>query len=359
MSTLTLDKILQTVTAYKASDLHLVAGSEPQIRIGGRLTPLDLEKLDPSNLQSLCYSVINDNQKKHFEEFKELDFTFLLKGVGRFRANYYFQRGSVAAAFRIIPERIPTLDDIEAPSIFKELIRHEKGLILVTGPTGSGKSTTLAAMINEINLSEQKHIITIEDPIEFNHEHIKSVISQRNVGEDTNSFASALKYAMREDPDIILVGEMRDVETIRAAVTAAETGHLVFATVHTNSATQTINRIVNVFPAEEQSMIRTQISMSLTAVVSQTLIPKIGGGRVAAHEIMVTNPAIANLIREDKVHQIYSQLQLNQSKTGMQTLSQVIIELVKSRLITKEDALRFATNYEEVSRALGGFGGGL
>ncbi len=356
MSTITLDKILQTVTAYKASDLHLVAGSEPQIRIAGKLTPLDIEKLDQPTLQSLCYSVINDNQKKHFEEFKELDFTFLLKGVGRFRANYYFQRGSVAAAFRIIPEYIPTLDDIGAPSIFRELTRHEKGLILVTGPTGSGKSTTLAAMINEINQNENKHIITIEDPIEFNHEHIKSVISQRNVGEDTNSFASALKYAMREDPDVILVGEMRDVETIRAAVTAAETGHLVFATVHTNSAIQTINRIVIVFPAEDQALLRTQISMSLTAIISQTLVPTIDGGRVAVHEILISNPAIANLIREDKAHQIYSQLQLNQSKTGMQTQAQVLIDFVKSRIITKDDALRFASNQEEVLKAVGGFG---
>lgn len=355
---LTLDKILGTVSAYKASDLHLLAGTEPQIRISGKLTPLDLEVLDPAGVQSLCYSVINDNQKKHFEEFKELDFTFSLKGIGRFRGNYYFQQGSVAAAFRIIPEKIPSLEDLNAPSIFKELTQKEKGLILVTGPTGSGKSTTLAAMINEINKNERKHIITVEDPIEFHHEHQSSIVSQRNVGEDTQSFSSALKYAMREDPDVILVGEMRDVETIRAAVTAAETGHLVFATVHTNSATQTINRIINVFPSEEQAIIRTQLSMSLSAVISQTLIPKIEGGRVAAHEILINNPAIANLIREDKVHQIYSQLQLGQSKTGMQTLSQVLIDLVKARIISREDALRFATNREEVERSLGTGGGG-
>lgn len=357
MSSITLDKILQTVTAYKASDLHLVAGTEPQIRISGKMTALDLESLDGSAIQSLCYSVINDNQKKYFEENKELDFTFSLKGVGRFRANYYFQQGSVAAAFRIIPEKIPTLEDLNSPAIFYELVKKEKGLILVTGPTGSGKSTTLAAMINEINTTERKHIITIEDPIEFHHEHKSSIISQRNVGEDTKSFSSALKYAMREDPDVILVGEMRDVETIRAAVTAAETGHLVFATVHTNSATQTINRIINVFPAEEQAIIRTQLSMSLSAIISQTLVPKIEGGRVAAHEILINNPAIANLIREDKVHQIYSQLQLGQSKTGMQTLSQVLIDLVKARVVSKDDALRFATNREEVERALGGSGG--
>jgi twitching motility protein PilT len=355
----TLDKILKTVVAYKASDLHLVEGVEPQVRISGKLAPLDMEKLEAADAQSLCYSVISDSQKKQFEETKELDFTFMLKDIGRFRANYYMQRGSVAAAFRIIPERIPTLDDLNAPPIFRELCKREKGLVLVTGPTGSGKSTTLAAMINEINLTEHKHIITIEDPIEFNHDHIKSIISQRNVGDDTMSFATALKYAMREDPDIILVGEMRDVETIRAAVTAAETGHLVFATVHTNSATQTINRIINVFPSEEQSIIRTQLSMSLTAVVSQMLLPKIEGGRIAVHEILINNPAIANLIREDKVFQIYSQMQLNQGKTGMQTLAQVLIELVRNGVIDKENALRFATNKDEVERAVSPSGGGF
>jgi twitching motility protein PilT len=355
----TLDKILKTVVAYKASDLHLVEGVEPQVRISGKLAPLDVEKLEASDVQSLCYSVISDSQKKQFEETKELDFTFMLKDIGRFRANYYMQRGSVAAAFRIIPEKMPTLEDLNLPPIFKELCMREKGLVLVTGPTGSGKSTTLAAMINEINRTEHKHIITVEDPIEFNHDHQKSIISQRNIGDDTLSFATALKYAMREDPDIILVGEMRDVETIRAAVTAAETGHLVFATVHTNSATQTINRIVNVFPSEEQSIIRTQLSMSLTAVVSQMLLPKIEGGRIAVHEILINNPAIANLIREDKVFQIYSQMQLNQGKTGMQTLAQVLIEHVRNGVIDKESALRFATNKDEVERAISSGGGGF
>jgi len=351
MASVTLDKILKAVVGHGASDLHLIANTEPQIRISGKLAPLDIEKLDTQAVKSLCYSVITDNQKQKFEEYKELDFTFTMSGIGRFRANYYLQKGSVAGAFRIIPEKIPTLDDIAAPTIFKELIAKEKGLILVTGPTGSGKSTTLAAMIHEINLKERKHIITIEDPVEFEHDHINSIISQRNVGEDTDSFASALKYAMREDPDVILVGEMRDMETIRAAVTAAETGHLVFATVHTNSAVQTINRIINVFPPDEQAMIRTQLSMSLTAVISQTLIPKTEGGRVAIHEIMINNHAIANLIREDKVHQIYSQLQLNQNKTGMQTQSQAIIEALAQLKITKENALRFATNKDEIERA--------
>lgn len=361
MASVTLDKILKAVVGHGASDLHLIANTEPQIRISGKLAPLDIEKLDTQTVKSLCYSVITDNQKQKFEEYKELDFTFTMSGIGRFRANYYLQKGSVAGAFRIIPEKIPTLDDIAAPTIFKELIAKEKGLILVTGPTGSGKSTTLAAMIHEINLKERKHIITIEDPVEFEHDHINSIISQRNVGEDTDSFASALKYAMREDPDVILVGEMRDMETIRAAVTAAETGHLVFATVHTNSAVQTINRIINVFPPDEQAMIRTQLSMSLTAVISQTLIPKTEGGRVAIHEIMINNHAIANLIREDKVHQIYSQLQLNQNKTGMQTQSQAIIEALAQLKITKENALRFATNKDEIERAAvasstGGYG---
>ncbi len=357
----TLESILQSAATSKASDIHLIAGAKPKIRVAGKLTSFDAEALQPQAIESLCYPLINESQKRRFEETKELDFTFAIAGAGRFRANYYFQRGSIAAAFRTIPEQIPTLDDLNAPIIFGELTKKEKGLILVTGPTGSGKSTTLAAMIDEINRNEQKHIITIEDPIEFYHEHKNSIISQRGVGEDTDDFSTALKYALREDPDVIMVGEMRDIETIRAALTAAETGHLVFATLHTNSTTQTINRIINVFSAEEQSLIRTQLSMSLSAVISQILIPKTDGGRVAAHEILINNPAIANLIRDDKIHQIYPQLQLGQNKTGMQTLSQTLINLVRSKTITQEDALRFATNREDVERAfgVGGSFGGL
>lgn len=345
---ITIDKILETVVSYKASDLHIIADSEPQIRISGKLTPLAIDKLTSDDVHKLCYSILSDNQKKVFEENKELDFTFNMQGIGRFRGNYYMQKGTLAASFRIIPEDIPSLDDLDSPKIFKEFLKQEKGLILVTGPTGSGKSTTLAAMIKEINQTEHKHIITIEDPIEFNHKHIKSIVSQRNVGDDTKSFATALKYAMREDPDVILVGEMRDTETIRAALVAAETGHLVLGTIHTNSAPQTINRIINVFPSEEQAIIRTQLSMSLNAVIAKTLIPMINGGRVAAYEILINTPAIANLIREDKAFQIYSQMQLGQNISGMQTMTQHIKEHLKAGLISVENALRFASNKEDI-----------
>lgn len=354
MDDISLEQLLKTVVSYKASDLHLVSESEPQIRLDGRLVPLNVSKFDPIKIQNLCYSVLTDTQKKRFEETRELDFTFYIKGIGRFRANYYFERGSTAAAFRVIPEVVPTVDDLKLPDIIKELVKKERGLVLVTGPTGSGKSTTLASMIHEINLTEAKHIITVEDPIEFSHTHHKSLISQRSIGDDTASFQSALKYALREDPDVILIGEMRDLETIRAAITAAETGHLVFGTLHTNSAVQTVNRIINVFPANEQALIRTQLSLSLVAVLSQTLIPKIGGGRVAAVEILVTNPAVSNLIREDKIHQIGAQMQLGQNKSGMQTQSQVLIDLVNNKVIKKEDALKYANQPDEVDRATSG-----
>ncbi|QOG11619.1 type IV pilus twitching motility protein PilT [Arcobacter sp. FWKO B] len=350
MGTITLEQLLKTITTYKASDLHLVALSEPQIRVDGKLIPLDVEKLCDSDIKQLCYSVLNDKQKKTLEEEKELDFSFFIDGIGRFRANYYFEKGNNAASFRIIPQKIPTMDELNLPNILGELITKDKGLILVTGPTGSGKSTTLAAMIDKLNETTQKHILTIEDPIEFVHEHKKSLVSQRGVGEDTKSFSKALRSSLREDPDIILIGEMRDLETIRLAITATETGHLVFATLHTSSAVQTINRIINVFPSDEQALIRTQLSMSLLAVVSQSLLPKVGGGRVGVQEILINNHAIANLIREDKIHQIYSQMQLNQSQTSMQTQSQVLLDLISKNLITKDDALKVANNPEEISK---------
>ena len=280
------------------------------------------------------------NRKKDFEENNELDFSFELKGIGRFRANYYRTIYGIGCAFRMIPIDIPTLDEYGNPPIFKELIKREKGLILVTGPTGSGKSTTLASMLNEINLTERRHIITVEDPVEFVHKNNKSLFSQRDVGSNTASFAAALKYALRQDPDIILIGEMRDAETIGAALTAAETGHLVFGTLHTNSAPGTINRIIDVFSGQEQAQVRAQLASSLIAVVSQTLIPKIGGGKVATQEILITNPAVANQIREDKVHQIYSQMQLNQNETFMTTQTQELINLLKENIITKENAIK-------------------
>jgi twitching motility protein PilT len=349
----TLEQLLKSIKDYKASDLHLNVGAEPMLRIDGKLTPLNLPKLTKDDTLQLCYSVLSEKQKAKLEEELELDFSFEIPRVARFRANYYFERESLAAVFRIIPERPLSLDELNAPAIFKELIKKEKGLILVTGPTGSGKSTTLAAMIKEINDNYHKHILTIEDPIEFVHEHNKSLISQREVERDTKSFLRALKSALREDPDAILIGEMRDRETIGAALTAAETGHMVFGTLHTTSAIQTINRIVNVFPAEEQDQIRTQLSMSVLAVISQALLPKIGGGRVAAHEILINIPAVANLIRENKIAQIYSQMQLNQTVTGMQTLNQALYNYVKQGLITKETAFGYSTKPEELKKMLG------
>lgn len=343
-------KLLQSVVSHGASDLHLVSRSEPQIRIDGSLKAVNLPVLTGEDIEEMTYALLTEKQKKEFEEHLELDFSLMLPGIGRFRANYYRTLGDIAAAFRIIPMDIPSLDDYQSPLIYKELIKREKGLILVTGPTGSGKSTTLASMLNEINLTEHKHIVTVEDPVEFIHDNKKSVFSHRETGADTQSFATALKYAMRQDPDIIFIGEMRDKETIEAALTAAETGHLVFGTLHTNSAPGTINRIIDVFSGEEQAQIRTMISTSLVAVVSQVLIPKIGGGRIAVPEIMVTNHAIANLIREDKVHQIYSQMQLGQADSGMQTQTQVLLKLVQQKTISKQHALQYSNKPDELKK---------
>ena len=343
-------KLLQSVVSHGASDLHLVSRAEPQIRIDGTLKAVNLPVLTGEDIEEMTYALLTEKQKKSFEEHLELDFALMLPGIGRFRANYYRTLGNIAAAFRIIPTEIPSLDDLSAPPLYKELIKREKGLILVTGPTGSGKSTTLSAILNEINITEHKHVVTIEDPVEFIHQNKKSVFSHRETGSDTKSFSSALKYAMRQDPDIILIGEMRDKETIEAALSAAETGHLVFGTLHTNSAPGTINRIIDVFNGDEQAQIRTMISTSLVAVISQVLLPKVGGGRVAVPEILVTNNAIANLIREDKVHQIYSQMQLGQGLSGMQTQTQELIKLMEQRLIKKEDALQYANKPDELKK---------
>ncbi|CUU85112.1 twitching motility protein PilT [Campylobacter hyointestinalis] len=349
-----IEKLLKTLVYNKGSDLHLVARSEPQIRVSGVLRPLQCGILDGDDVENLCYTVLTDAQKSDLEENKELDFSIELPGIGRFRGNcYYTMNGSLAAAFRMIPLEIPSLDDLKAPEIFKDIVKREKGLVLVTGPTGSGKSTTLAAMLNEINLTERKHIITIEDPIEFVHKNKKSLFSHRNIGTDTKTFASALKYALREDPDIILVGDLRDIEAISIAISAAETGHLVFGTLHTNSAIQTVNRIVDSFDESEQAQIRNMLSISLHAVISQVLVPLTSGGRIAIHEILINNPAISNLIRENKIHQIYSQLQLNQQNTGMQTQTQDMERAFKSGLITKDNALRYSTNKQELIGKIG------
>jgi len=351
MAIFDIKKLLQSVVAHKASDLHLVSRTEPQIRLDGVLKPVNLPKLTGEDIEEMCYSLITEKQKQYFEENDELDFALELPNIGRFRANYYRTMGDVAAAFRVIPIDVPSLDDLASPPVYKKLVKREKGLILVTGPTGSGKSTTLAAMLNEINLTEQKHIVTVEDPVEFIHQNKKCVFSHRNIGEDTKSFATALKYAMRQDPDIILIGEMRDKETIAAALTAAETGHLVFGTLHTSSAPSTINRIIDVFNGDEQPQIRAMLSSSLVAVIAQALLPKLGGGRVAASEILVTNHAINNLIREDKVHQIYSQMQLGQGDTGMQTQTQALMKFLREGKISRETAMQFANKPEELAKA--------
>ncbi len=327
----------------KASDLHLSAGLPPMIRVDGDVRRINLPPLDHKELHAMIYDIMNDGQRKEYEEVWEIDFSFEIPGLARFRVNAFNQNRGCSAVFRTIPTEILTLEDLNCPPIFKELISVPRGLILVTGPTGSGKSTTLAAMIDYINKHEHGHILTIEDPIEFVHTSNKCLINQREVFRDTKSFNKSLKSALREDPDIILVGELRDLETIELALTAAETGHLVFGTLHTSSAAKTIDRIIDVFPAGEKPMVRSMLSESLRAVVAQTLLKRVGGGRVAAHEIMVGVPAIRNLIREDKIAQMYSSIQTGQSY-GMQTLDQCLIDLVQKGVVTRQQARAKAVN---------------
>ena len=352
MASLDIKKLLQSVVVHGASDLHLVSRSEPQLRLDGRLRPINLPVLDGQTIEEACYSLMTEKQKQTFEENLELDFAIELEGVGRFRANFYKTLGDMAAAFRIIPAKTPTLDDLKVSPIYKKLTKREKGLILVTGPTGSGKSTTLAAMLNEINETQSKHILTIEDPVEFVHKNKKSLFSQRDLKNDTKSFYNALKYGMRQDPDVILIGEMRDKETIAAALTAAETGHLVFGTLHTNSAPGTINRIIDVFSGDEQPQIRAMLSSSLVAVIAQMLVPKTNGGRTAASEILVVNHAISNLIRENKIHQIYSSMQVGQSDSGMITQNQVLAKLVNQGTIERNTALQCSNNKADLEKMI-------
>lgn len=336
-------ELLAFAVQKKASDLHLSSGLPPMVRVDGDLRRLDLPALENQQLTELLYSTMSDHQRRDFEANLELDFSYVVPGLSRFRVNCFHNDRGVGGAFRTIPVSIWTLDDIGAPPSFKEIINVPRGLVLVTGPTGSGKTTTLAAMIDHLNNTVAGHILTIEDPIEFVHTSRKSLINQREVHRDTHGFNQALRSALREDPDIILVGEMRDIETIRLALTAAETGHLVFATLHTSSAAKTIDRIIDVFPAGEKSMVRSMLSESLRAVIAQTLLKRVGGGRIAAHEIMLATPAIRNLIREDKVAQMYSAIQTGQN-VGMHTLDQYMEDLVKKGIVLRREAARQATD---------------
>ena len=336
-------ELLAFSVQHDASDLHLSTGTPPLIRVDGDVRKLNIPAFDAKDVNALVYDIMNDRQRKEYEENLEVDFSFEVPNLARFRVNAFNQNRGPAAVFRTIPSKILSLDDLGCPDIFRDISDTPRGLVLVTGPTGSGKSTTLAAMVDYINDSKHDHILTIEDPIEFVHENKMCLINQREVHRDTLSFEAALRSALREDPDVILVGEMRDLETIRLAMTAAETGHLVFGTLHTTSAPKTIDRIIDVFPAAEKSMVRSMLSESLRAVISQTLIKKVGGGRVAAHEIMIGTPAIRNLIREDKIAQMYSSIQTGMSN-GMQTMDQCLQNLVSRGMITKGAAMEKAVD---------------
>jgi twitching motility protein PilT len=354
-----LHQLLKAMVEKGASDLHVTTGSPPQLRIDGKLVPLKTPPLSPVDTKQLCYSILTDAQKHKFEEDSELDLSFGVKGLSRFRANVFMQRGAVAGAFRTIPFKILTFQELGLPPIVAELAKKPRGLVLVTGPTGSGKSTTLASIIDKINTDRHEHIITIEDPIEYLHPHKNCLVNQREVGADTQSFKKALKYILRQDPDVVLIGEMRDLETVEAALVISETGHLAFATLHTNSCVQTINRILDVFPPYQQPQVRAQLSFVLEGVLTQNLLPKASGpGRVLVIEVMVPNAAIRNLIREDKIHQVYSQMQVGQSKFGMQTFNQSLATAFAKRLITLEEAMQRSSDPEELKNIIAA-GGGL
>jgi twitching motility protein PilT len=350
---MTLPELLKTTVELGGSDLHLTTNTPPQVRVDGSLRRLDMPPLGAAETKQLAYSVLTDSQKKRFEESQELDLAFGIRGLARFRCNVFNQRGAVAAVYRLIPETIRGFEELNLPQILATLSERPRGLVLVTGPTGSGKSTTLAAMLDKINSERDAHILTIEDPIEYIHQHKRCIVNQRELHSDTQSFTGALRAALREDPDIVLIGELRDLETIESALRIAETGHLTFATLHTNSAAQTINRIIDVFPSHQQGQIRTQLSLVLEGVVSQMLLPKAGGkGRIVSMEILVPTPAIRNLIRDDKVHQIYSSMQAGQEKVGMQTMNQSLATLVQRRLITRDEALNASSLRDELTEMM-------
>jgi len=347
-------QLLKAMIEKGASDLHLTTGTAPQLRIDGKLHPLRMPPLSPPETKQLCYSVLTDSQKHRFEENSELDLSFSVQKLSRFRANIFIQRGNVAGAFRAIPFKILTFEELGLPKVVSDLAQKPRGLILVTGPTGSGKSTTLATLIDKINQERNEHIVTIEDPIEYLHQHKGCIVNQREVGADTETFKKALKYILRQDPDVVLIGEMRDLETIEAALTVAETGHLCVATLHTNSAVQTINRIIDVFSPYQQAQIRAQLSFVLEGVLCQALLPRANGpGRAMALEVMIPNSAIRNLIREDKIHQMYSSMQVGQEKFGMQTMNQSLASLYQRRMISLEDALGRSPDHDELRNLIG------
>lgn len=348
----TFPQLLKALVDQGGSDLHISSASPPRIRVSGQLLKLELPDLTSAQTQALCYSVLTADQKRRFEKDHELDFSFHINGVARFRANIYKQKGAVSGAFRVIPVEIQTIDDLGMKPIIKDLSLRPRGLILVTGATGSGKSTTLAAMVDYINTHTNGHIITIEDPIEFIHYHKNCVINQREVNSDTDNFSKALRSSLRQDPDVIMVGELRDLETISMAITAAETGHLVLGTLHTNSAVSTLTRIVDVFPTNQQAQVRTQLSFSLIAVLSQMLVPNLQGGRSMAMEIMIPNVAIRNLIRDDKLHNVYSSMQAGQADSSMQTMNQALLALVKSRLISPDMAMAKTSDVDELEEMI-------
>ena len=339
-------ELLAFSTKNNASDLHLSAGLPPMIRVDGDIRRVNVPPLEHREVHDMVYDIMNDKQRKDYEEFMETDFSFEVPGLARFRVNAFNQNRGAGAVFRTIPSNVLSLEELGCPAIFKEICENKRGIVLVTGPTGSGKSTTLAAMMDHLNNTIYEHILTVEDPIEFVHESKKCLVNQREVHRDTLGFNEALRSALREDPDIILVGELRDLETIRLALTAAETGHLVFGTLHTSSAAKTIDRIIDVFPAAEKDMVRAMLSESLRAVISQTLLKKNGGGRIASHEIMIGTPAIRNLIREGKIAQMYSAIQTGQN-IGMQTLDQCLKDLVAKNLVNKVDAMAYAVNKDD------------
>src|SRR5258705_2620485 len=349
----TLHQLLKTLVEQTGTDLHLTTNSPPQIRVDGKLVPLQLPPLTAAETKTLDYSVLTDQQKHRFEENMELDFSFGVRGLARFRANFFNQRGAVASAFRAIPWEIKGFDELGLPDVMRKLCEKPRGLVLVTGPTGSGKSTTLAAMIDKVNMDRAEHIVTIEDPVEYLHSHKRCIVNQRELFADTHSFANALRSVLREDPDVVLIGEMRELETIESALRIAETGHLTLATLHSNSAAQTINRIIDVFPAHQQSQIRAQLSLVLEGIICQALLPKVGGkGRAMAMEILIPSSAIRNLIREDKVHQIYGMMQTGQAKHGMQTFNQALAALYFKRMITLETALARSSYPDELQEMI-------